>query len=59
LPDTGVVLSLLLSLNSLEFGLEIEGISHLIEKESEEEVTPIAIKSQESVGFDRINTVSE
>ena len=44
--DVGLLLSELL--NTSKFGLEAQGIPHLIEKESQEEITDIAVKSLET-----------
>ena len=34
-----------------EFGLEIESVTHLVEKESEEEVAPVVVKLSETFNF--------
>ena len=57
MPHTSKVLTLSLSLDSLKLGLEIQSISHLVEEESQEEVTPVAVESEESSVLNRVEGV--
>lgn len=50
-PHGGEVLSLAVTLNALKFGLEAESISHLIEQEGQEELSPALIEGQEPRTF--------
>ena len=44
MPDTHVVLLGSVLGNRSEFGLEVQGISHLVEEESKEEVSPVGVE---------------
>ena len=59
MPHTSKVLTLSLSLDSLKLGLEIQSISHLVEEESQEEVTPVAVESEESSVLNLVEGVRE
>jgi len=55
LPDTHIILFGFILRNASEFRLEVQCISHLIEKEGQEEVTPIGIEIQPTCRFNSDN----
>ena len=50
-PDRLEILFLSVFLNSCEFGLELKSVSHLLEEEGQEEVSPIVVELIESGNF--------
>lgn len=59
LPNAGIILTIAFILNSLELSLEIQCVSHLVEQESEEEVSPVAVKGKEAVILYGVKGVSK
>ena len=47
-PDSSIILTFLLLLDPLKLSLEIKCVTHLIEEEGQEEITPIAVESAET-----------
>ena len=54
-----IVLSLLIQLEVSNFLLEVECISHLIEQESEEEITPIRSETDPSCILNHVHTFTQ
>lgn len=46
-------------LDTLELGLEVQGVSHLVEEEGEEEVTPVFVELDESGLFVLVDRVAK
>ena len=58
MPDTHVILFGFVLRNTCEFRLEVQGIAHLIEKEGQEEITPVGIKFKPASTFNSDNVFS-
>ena len=58
-PDGLVVLLLVVLLNTGELGLELESITHLVEEEGKEELSPVIVEGDESVDFVLGNRLTE
>ena len=55
MPDTHVILFGFVLRNTCEFRLEVQGITHLIEQEGQEEITPVRIKFEPASTFNSDN----
>ena len=46
--DSGIILTFFLLLDPFKLGLEVKSVTHLIEEERQEEITPIVVESAET-----------